>query len=414
MTDDSSWHYAPHVTLRGALQRGRGIGVLRLRDHTDPAPLVYECAGRDTRWDSQVEDRPAWVARLLRDHRLDPAPLIARLRAGEDADFDYPLEILVSLGRADEQVRDVLRAYVRDGARWMQALEALAGTWPADWWDDLWEAAAARIGTVAAHELWPDQQPWPSWHGRDPRLDAALDAAALPACLPPPGPAETPDAAVVAELRRAVGDRDRSTAILALIARQKRRVPQLLDLAEQLAPTRPHRLLDALRPLVPEALPYARRWLAEGADPLSSHAADLLAEHGDEQDVSALFGEFQRRTDHWCGYEDLAEGLARILARSPAPEISARLVRRVRRIDNATPHSYARTSHLRTLLLLDPERTAAELPVHLFDCEDDVRLLAVRHTPLTDDARHRLAELRDDPIEEEEIRHAATERLATA
>jgi hypothetical protein len=219
---------------------------------------------------------------------------------------------------------------------------------------------------------------------------------------------------VVTQLRRSVGNRNRSTEVLALIARQKRRIPQLLDVAEQLAPTRPGRMLDALRLLVPEVLPYARRWLASGTDPLSFHAAILLAEHGDAQDIPALFDEFEERTDGWCGYEDLTEGLARILARSPTPEISERLVRQVRQLDDATPHSYARASHLRILLLLDPERTAAELPVHLFDCEEDVRLLAVRHTPLTDDARQRLAELRDDPIEEEEIRLAATERLAAA
>jgi hypothetical protein len=47
----------------------------------------------------------------------------------------------------------------------------------------------------------------------------------------------------------------------------------------------------------------------------------------------------------------------------------------------------------------------------LLDCQPRVRLLAAQHTPLTDDAYRWLTELRDDPIEEEEIRSAAAERL---
>jgi hypothetical protein len=410
MTDDFAERYAPYSTLRGALQRGRGLAVARLRDQPDPR-LAYACAGRDTRWDSQVEDRAGYVARLLRDLRLDPAPLIARLRAGEESRFDYALEILVSLGRADDGVRDVLRAYVRDGARWLEVVEALAADWPAAWWDDLWETAAARIGTVASHDLWPDQQPWPSWRGRDARLDAAFEAAALPAYVPPPDPSETPDAEVLAALRRAGADRDRLSSLCAMIARQRRRLPQLLGLVEQIAPARPARLFDALRLIGPEVAPPARAWLADRNHPLSRSAAHLLAEHGDARDIPALFGEFQRRSGLWCGYETFTEGLARMLAHSPDPAISAGLVDRLRWLNEASPHSYARASHLRSLLLLDPERTSAELPVHLLDCEAEVRLLAVRGTPLTEDARHRLAELRDDPIEGDDIRRAATERL---
>jgi hypothetical protein len=97
----------------------------------------------------------------------------------------------------------------------------------------------------------------------------------------------------------------------------------------------------------------------------------------------------------------------------PGPRVDARatLVRRVRWLTNASPHSYERASYLRTLLLLDPERTMVGLPIHLLDCEPRVRLLAARRTPLTDDARQWLTELRDDPIEDDDIRQAAGERV---
>lgn len=52
------------------------------------------------------------------------------------------------------------------------------------------------------------------------------------------------------------------------------------------------------------------------------------------------------------------------------------------------------------------------LPFFLLDCEPAVRLLAAQHTPLTDQARDWVIQLRDDPIEDDEVRHAAAQRLA--
>ena len=78
------WHYAPYRSLRGALQRGSGIAVARLHAQPEQAQLVYECTSRDTRWDWQVDDRYTYLARLLRDLNLEPAPLVeqtSRLRS---------------------------------------------------------------------------------------------------------------------------------------------------------------------------------------------------------------------------------------------------------------------------------------------------------------------------------------------
>src|SRR5690349_16264504 len=72
--DPQDWRYARYHSLRGALQRGRGLAVAQLRYQPEHADLVYECTSRDTRWDWQVDARCTYLARLLRNTRLDPAP----------------------------------------------------------------------------------------------------------------------------------------------------------------------------------------------------------------------------------------------------------------------------------------------------------------------------------------------------
>jgi hypothetical protein len=169
-----------------------------------------------------------------------------------------------------------------------------------------------------------------------------------------------------------------------------------------------------LQALGPQIAAPARSWAANPDHPLFRDAAHLLAAHGDEQDLPVLLAALDQLADDWCGFDTLTEGLARILAGStPAAQTDTRtmLVRRLRWLTVASPHSYERASHLRSLLILDPQRTTALLPIHLLDCEPQVRLLAAQHTPLTDAAHRWLTELRDDPIEEDEIRCAAAERL---
>jgi hypothetical protein len=401
------WDYAPYRSTRGALQRGRGLAVARLRDRPERAELVYECTSRDTRWSRQVDARCGYLARLLRDLRLDPAPLIAQLRAcgpyrglradptDDDNQFDLAVGILAALARAgEERPHEALRGYVRDGVRWLDALTALPALWPVEWWDDLWGSAAERIDTADPAELWPDEQPWRRWRGRDRRLDAALDAAVRrrpDARAHRTHLAAASDAQLLELLRSTSTDAGALNLVLGAIRHRGRPVPEILELVDRLAPVRPAGLFGVLRALGPEP-----------------------AAHGDQQDVPVLVAALDRFTDDWCGHDVLTEGLARILAGSPRAahaDTRTRLVRHLRWLTAASPHSGERVSYLRSLLLLDPERTSAQLPVHLLDGEPEVRLLAVRNTPLTDDAHRWLVELRGDPLEDEEIRIAAAERL---
>lgn len=428
--DPHGWRYAPYRSLRGALQRGCGLAVARLRDRPEHAPLVYECTGRDTRWDWQVDDRCTYLARLMRDLRLDPTPLVGQLRAcgpylglqsdptNDDNQFDLAVKILALLARAGElQPREALRGYVRDGVRWLDALTALADQWPVEWWDDLWPGVAGRIDTADPAELWPDEQPWRRWRGRDRRFGAALDAAVRgrPAARKHRNHLATAsDAHLLELLQQTSTDTSTLNLVLGRIRHRGRPAPEILDLVERLAPARPAGLFGVLRALGPRVIPPARSWAAGPDHPLCHDAPHLLAAHGDEQDIPVLVAAIDQLVDDWCGYDALTEGLARILANSPPdahPHTRTMLVRRLRWLTAASPHSYERASYLRSLLLLDPQRTTAVLPVHLLDCEPQVRLLAAQHTPLTDDARRWLTELCDDPIEEEEIRSVAAERL---
>ncbi|WP_200211524.1 hypothetical protein [Micromonospora coerulea] len=425
------WHYAPHRSLYGALELGRGLAVARLRRQPQRAGLVYRCCSRDTRWDWQIDSRSTYLARLLRDLHLDVAPLIAQLYAcgpyrawpesdphDEDNQFDLTVGVLTTLARAgDGQAREALHRYVHNGVRWIDALTALAVEWPVEWWDDLWETAAMRVEVGDAARLWPSDHPWSWWRGRDARLDGVLRAAARSRSsgrVRRTSLSDASDADLIALLQSMNTDPAAMGLALGQIRHRGRPIPELLDLVERVAPARPAGLFGALRTLGPQILPHARAWAADADHPLFRDAPHLLAEQGDEQDIAVLFAALDQLGDEWCGYDVLSEGLARILATAPPAayaDAKAMLIRRLRLMTVASPHSYERASYLRSLLLLDEERTTAVLPIHLFDCEPSVRLLAARHTPLTEDARSWLAELRDDPIEEADVRLAAAERL---
>ncbi|MEV6106515.1 hypothetical protein AB0M28_17610 [Streptomyces sp. NPDC051940] len=113
-----------------------------------------------------------------------------------------------------------------------------------------------------------------------------------------------------------------------------------------------------------------------------------------------------RASGHWCGYDRLADGLAvhGEAAREAIPLLRGYFLR--------SPHSYERESVLSALLAIAPTDSGAVLVDALWDCEPGVRLLAVRALEPTAEVRERLADLRDDPLEEAEARAAARARAA--
>ncbi|MET8539080.1 hypothetical protein ABZW03_00255 [Kitasatospora sp. NPDC004799] len=129
-----------------------------------------------------------------------------------------------------------------------------------------------------------------------------------------------------------------------------------------------------------------------------------------DRDLPELVAELERRWVErvWCGPDELARGLARF-----GPE-AAGAVSLLRRFWLATPHSYERADYLEALSAIGAPGMPEVYAESLYDCEPRARLLAVRHAPDRPYQLRRIAHLRDDPMEEPEVRAAAGARLAGA
>jgi alkylhydroperoxidase family enzyme len=120
--------------------------------------------------------------------------------------------------------------------------------------------------------------------------------------------------------------------------------------------------------------------------------------------VTELAGQWRTRT--WCGPEATAGRLSRF---GPA---AAEAVPYLRRFWLRTPHSYERAAYLEALAAIDRGGLDQAHTESLWDCEDRARLLGIAHAPDHPDTVERIAALRDDPMEDPEVRAAAEARLA--
>ncbi|WP_027345763.1 hypothetical protein [Hamadaea tsunoensis] len=422
MSSDVSWTYDSARTFRGRLQRGLGKAAYRARFDPAAGDLVWECLRRDHRWDWQVDDRDVYLARLVRDLHLDIAGLDRQLRAcgpggshdepdpnDVDNQFDLAQGVLTTLALGgDPDARTLLRAYVRDGPRWADTLTTISHSWPRDWWDDLWEVAAERLEPST---VFPHERPWESWRGRDARIDAMCGSWPVRAARRRQCFADLSTDRLLTLLTDA--DRPKALAVLRTL-RRREPAPQLLSILDRIDLSLP--LHSVLRALGDIALGHARGWARDHGHPLAWTGMTILAEHGGEEDVEQLFRSVEwlrSRDGDLCGFDTLTAGLARILG----PGTSAAHTEAVRvtgRLLTTSPHSYERAAYLRSLLILDRDRVTGLLPTCLLDCEPGVRLLAAEHvdsgSPL---AQQLLAELRDDALENAEVRAAAGVRLAS-
>ncbi|MFJ2190344.1 hypothetical protein ACIOJE_20785 [Kitasatospora sp. NPDC087861] len=364
------YEYAPAGTLPGLLQRGRGLGALMAaEDPTAAADLVYGCVRWDWRWDTQVDHRALYLARLLRDLELPLGPVVEVLAGDEDACMRATgvLELLALGGSAE--ARDALRAYVREGEHRVDVRTQ----------GDLPGARGRRAGARGPRGV---MDPVPE-----------RDSASLLALLADPGAAENA----------------RATALVALSCRKPE--PGLIPLVPTLGSgddSRPlPRLGRAVALLGAQAVPAAREWAGSDRPWLACLGVAVLSEHGGEGDLRMVTGELERRwvAQEWCGPMYSARGLTRF---GPRAAGAASLLRR---FWLWTPHSYERPAYLEALAAIGSAGMAEVYTECLWDCEADARLLAVRHAPDRPHVRERLACLRDDPMEEPEVRQAARVRL---
>ncbi|MER5636079.1 hypothetical protein ABT095_03905 [Kitasatospora sp. NPDC002227] len=390
MSDEAEWAYAPVSTLEGLLQRGRGLGAIDAPGDPTAGRLVRECVSRDCRWDG-VDERDLYLARLMRDLELSPEPVVARLQ-GDEYECERAAGLLVPLAKGGVAgAREALRAYVHDGEHWVDVLQSLAAGWPVEWWDDLAGVARRRLAADRV-PLWRSE-PWVRW--QVPAPEPVLRAR-------PPQPVVA-SGRLLALLADPAADRSAKVAALrALAARGPE--PGLIPLVPLLRAEGPMPLLGrAVDSLGVLAVPAAREWVTAPDRWLSWTGATVLAAHGEPRDVPVLVGQLAAHwaARDWCGPGRLAAGLARF-----GPQ-AAEAVPLLRRFWLRTPHSYERPAYLKALAAIDPSGLPQAYTESLWDCESDARLLGIASAPDTPQVRRRLAELRDDPMEDSEIRAAA-------
>ncbi|WP_405365862.1 hypothetical protein [Kitasatospora sp. NBC_00039] len=394
--------YAPAGTLPGLLQRGRGLGARMAAENPAAAgDLVHGCIRWDWRWDS-VDQRALYLARLVRDLALPLGP-VADLLAGDEDTCERATRVLglLALGGSAE-AREELRAYVRDGEHWVAALEEMARRWPVEWWDDLAGTARDRAGRDR-DDRWG--QPWDRWGPAAPR---PVRGPSRPQPL-----AEVGNAGLLELLADPEEPEERRTAALDVLD-DRGPEPGVIPLVPSLGTADGKHLLwpaiGVVEKLGTSAVPAAREWAAV-AEPawLRLLGHNVLAEHGEPEDVPVLVAELERDwvERRWCGPRRTARGLRRFGA-GVGDAVSL-----LRRFWLWTPHSYERASYLEALAAIGPAGLAEVYVECLWDCEDDARLLGIAHAPDGAEVRDRLAYLRGDPMEEPEVRAAAGARLAT-
>ncbi|MFF4390118.1 hypothetical protein ACFY0G_25560 [Streptomyces sp. NPDC001552] len=393
--------YAPSDSLQGLLQRGRGLGHVRaLQDPTAAAPFVYDCIRNEQRWDSQCDQRALYHARLVRDLELPLGPLLGQLAEDEEAMWRAAsvLELLALAGSAE--AREGLRSYVRDGEHWVHVVESIAGAWPTAWWEDLGDVARKR--TVGEADRPWASEPWDLFGiDRDPQAVRAvradtgrdrLDTDQLLALIAAPG--TTKDDMV--DALRALVPRGPQPGLIPLVP--------LLGTADGTRPLPPVRA--AVRRLGVLAVPAARGWARDGREWLARLGEQVLAAHPGPEDLPALLGELahQEESGEWCGPDDTARRLAHL------GPLAAAAVPRLRRLVKRTPHTYERADYLEAIAAIDPGGAKDLYAECLRDCEARTRLLAIAAVRADAGVRQQVVALRDDPMEDPDVRAAAAER----
>ncbi|MFD3557330.1 hypothetical protein ACFWWA_35310 [Streptomyces goshikiensis] len=392
--------YARHDTLEGLLQRGRGLGAERARcDPGAAAPFVYDGIRRDWKWDHQTDTRRLYQARLVRDLKLPPTPVVDQL-AGDEEECSRAACVLELLALAgSDEAREGLRAYIRVGKHWVSVLESVANCWPAEWWEDLGDVARARIG--GEPDLPWSFEPWS-------RFGIQVPGRRFP---PRPSLGGLSDEKLLALL--AADGTEFNMKIDALRALAGREPAEgLIPLVPSLGTPDGRRSLPLLRRAVNRlgalAVPAARGWAVDGQEWLARLGADVLADHPGPEALPGLVAELteQWKARAWCGPDTTAERLARF-----GPE-AADAVPVLWRYWRHTPHSYERADYLKALAAIDPSGLDDAYTESLWDCEERARLLAIASAPHHPRILHRIAALRDDPMETPEVRAAAGARLA--
>jgi hypothetical protein len=462
---DSAW--PPRLdgseTLLGRLQRGLGSAAREVLDSgaPDARELVRACLEADPRWDTDLDDRADYYAVLAISTGLDVAD-VAALAAdkprgdGPDQGPSPVLGVLARMAaRGNAEAITALRRYFASGRYWERVISWLMPDgWPdgtARGWPECVEGLAPllceRFPTVeqmgeALKDAWSvrlEDAPWSEWQSAFPLLGSAFKATAEDHKRPSAASdcyANASTSALLAlekpELARRVAKwlaprtsrddvrlmlraaKDRSlamhaAAVNALAIQQRSEVlPAVLELSDQTGRGITRALLfGALT-----ALPYkatrapATGWLTGSDRTRRAAAASAMAAHAIDDDVRLITVELSRELDRRLDGDQyvvcsLAEALGRHPAHGPFQELD--------RAFRAMPYSFGRHYVIEAIAATDPDFPDELAIESLWDCEPAVRATAAQHArrahPI---AAARLQQIRSDPLEDKDVRAAAT------
>ncbi|WP_158685627.1 hypothetical protein [Streptomyces purpureus] len=269
--------------------------------------FVYDGILRDWRWDG-TDDRSVYLARLVRDLELSPAPIVDQLMGDEDSCLRAcdVLELLALAG--SDEAREGLRAYVRRGDHWVRVLESVSAGWPAEWWEDLGDVARARIGGEA--ELPWFCEPWTRF---------GIEVQSRPSVTRPSLTRLSTADLLTLLADSGTEDATKFDALRALNSREPSE--ELIPLVPLLGTPDGRRPLPLVRRAVERlgtaAVPAAHGWAQDERAWLAQLGADVLADHPRPEALPGLVEELaeQWAARTWCGPDRTARRLARFRSR---------------------------------------------------------------------------------------------------
>lgn len=410
------------------LQRGRGQGALAARTRSDAADLVLGCVLDDSRWDSQTEERDLYLARLV---LALPAPLDAiRARvldpvtwpAGSEQESGLACEVLLTLCRAGYRDADsIVREYLATatGPQWEAMIDQVWEYGEDMLRGDLHALVLPRLTDPDLDSLVdPGYGPWQTWAGDHPRGAAAFErrrqhrlATATPRRPGPPrrGDLQRLTSAQVADL---TSDENPQTRRMAWVELGRRQDLSLLDLAETTTARTSFGTIPGLARAIDQlgslAVDRARAWVGGPDGFLADTAMGVLAQYGTELDAPTLLDSEERACEQgwWYHVETCARGLGRLKWSPAVPHLVHAW--------EVTAHSHARHDLLTALQTINPQ-TAEEFAAEgLHDCESSVRTSSATVSKLSSETCSRLQRLRDDPLEDRDVRTAVARRLESS
>ena len=455
-------------TLKGKLQRGHGAGYLEALQNPpeELAPILIDCICNDGRLDQQVESRYEYYASLIVDTHIEISPIADFLKANDDIDDQSDrLLTIYTLGnlalRGLDKAAVFLREYVSYGYNWCAAISELMEA----------NSNLSGLDTIICNRYENDKELlkdidkqsldasfFDFLRGTNPRLQKLLEAEEVKDWIPKrenPKKRFKPNftALTVEEL---FDHCDRHNLYkLGRILKSKLSAKHssflenmvqsghdyqralalncmgMLGTTESFAYLKnffedvSNGLLDnpkyekrficaqALRNIAcapPEAsLETGRKWFMSPNYPENVAGWHILERYATIEDAPML----KQTIIESLQDEDTSAYMLCSAVDALGNFENIGMIPEIEKVYHEAIYSYARRRAVKTMSINDPLEFASKYAYEcLYDCEDDTKLLGIEFANISDPAVYqRLSELAEDPLEDEQVRQDAKERL---